>query len=313
MNSPKENTPVLQSPVEGDAYAEMRKRSRRSFLAGGVAAAGAYGIWHWIRYSPMVDGVQKPLRDGFRFNSAVSRRLLGDKQLAPEFARSQAVANVRLNGNIGIDPAIQLDSWRLQITGLDAARTAAEYVPDVHTYKYAEDSELMDQDPNTDAYSDTGGSLDSGMNEDGEKPDPLPGLLLTLDHIRKLPRVEMVTQLKCIEGWSEVVHWGGARFSDFLAAYHADVARLPRYVGMDTPNGQYYVGLYKEDALHPQTLLCYEMNGQPLTREHGAPLRLVAPLKYGIKHLKQIGRINFTDEQPHDYWAENGYDWDSSH
>ena len=60
----------------------------------------------------------------------------------------------------------------------------------------------------------------------------------------------------------------------------------------------YYAGLEMASALHPQTLLCYEMNGQPLTPEHGAPLRLVTPLKYGIKHLKRIGSIAFADSRP---------------
>jgi DMSO/TMAO reductase YedYZ molybdopterin-dependent catalytic subunit len=66
-------------------------------------------------------------------------------------------------------------------------------------------------------------------------------------------------------------------------------------------------------ALHPQTLLCYEMGGQPLTPDHGAPLRLVIPVKYGIKNLKQIGTIRFTDHRPADYWAERGYDWYAGH
>jgi DMSO/TMAO reductase YedYZ molybdopterin-dependent catalytic subunit len=126
----------------------------------------------------------------------------------------------------------------------------------------------------------------------------------------------MVTQLKCIEGWSEIVHWGGARLRDFMHAYppaRGENGRLPRYVGFETPDRQYYVGLYMEDALHPQTLLCYEMNGQPLSREHGAPLRLVTPLKYGIKHLKQIGSISYTDRRPRDYWAENDYDYYAGH
>jgi DMSO/TMAO reductase YedYZ molybdopterin-dependent catalytic subunit len=61
--------------------------------------------------------------------------------------------------------------------------------------------------------------------------------------------------------------------------------------------------------MHPQTLLCYEMNGQPLQTQHGAPLRLVVPVKYGIKNLKRIGRIDFSDSRPKDYWAERGYDW----
>jgi DMSO/TMAO reductase YedYZ molybdopterin-dependent catalytic subunit len=70
-----------------------------------------------------------------------------------------------------------------------------------------------------------------------------------------------------------------------------------------------YVGIEREVALHRQTLLAYELNGQPLTPDHGAPLRLVTPLKYGIKQLKQIGRMAYTDTEPHDYWHEQGYDY----
>ena len=62
-----------------------------------------------------------------------------------------------------------------------------------------------------------------------------------------------------------------------------------------------------------RTLLCYEMNNQPLALEHGAPLRLVTPLKYGIKHIKRIGKITFTDQRPADFWAERGYDWYAGH
>ena len=140
----------------------------------------------------------------------------------------------------------------------------------------------------------------------------------TLADIKALPRIEMTTELKCIEGWSVVVHWAGARFSDFLAQYplatrSGPAADLAPYVGLLTPDEQYYVGLDMRSALHPQTLLCYEMNGEPLTSAHGAPLRLVTPLKYGIKHLKRIGTIAFADVRPKDYWAELGYDWDAGH
>jgi DMSO/TMAO reductase YedYZ molybdopterin-dependent catalytic subunit len=68
-----------------------------------------------------------------------------------------------------------------------------------------------------------------------------------------------------------------------------------------------------QSALHPQTLLCYEMNGQPLPVEHGGPLRLVTTVKYGIKSIKRIGRITFIDERPPDFWAERGYDWYAGH
>lgn len=148
-----------------------------------------------------------------------------------------------------------------------------------------------------------------------------PGLLmLTLDAIKKLPRQEMTTEFKCIEGWSVVVKWAGARFIDFMRAYPPQTMSgdpfslgspedLPPYVSMATPDGGYYVGLDMESMLHPQTLLCYEMNGAPLTDEHGAPLRLVIPVKYGVKNIKRLGTIRYASLRPADDWAERGYDW----
>jgi thiosulfate reductase cytochrome b subunit len=133
--------------------------------------------------------------------------------------------------------------------------------------------------------------------------DPLE---VTLDEIKRLPRVEMTVDLKCIEGWSVIVNWAGCRLSDFAAAYRRAGVR---YVGLATPDEGYYVSLDMDSALHPQTLLCYEMNGSPLTIEHGAPLRLFTPVKYGIKSIKRIGRISFSDDRPPDFWAERGYDW----
>ena len=146
-----------------------------------------------------------------------------------------------------------------------------------------------------------------------EGPDG--ALLETLDlaAVQALPRVEMTTELKCIEGWSEIVHWTGARFSDFAARY-AD--RLPEglpYVSLVTPDGDYYVGMDMDSMMHAQTLLCYAMQGAPLTMIHGAPLRLVTPLKYGVKLLKRIGTIRFRAERPADYWTERGYDWYIGH
>jgi DMSO/TMAO reductase YedYZ molybdopterin-dependent catalytic subunit len=145
-----------------------------------------------------------------------------------------------------------------------------------------------------------------------EGPDRRETAVLTLDDVKNLPRHEMVTELKCVEGWSEVVRWAGARFSDFAARYARATPDFP-YVGLRTPNGDYYVGLDRASALHPQTLLCYEMHGAPLTPEHGAPLRLAIPLKYGVKSIKRIGTVRFATERPKDYWAERGYDWYLGH
>jgi len=103
--------------------------------------------------------------------------------------------------------------------------------------------------------------------------------------------------------------WGGVRFQDFVARYAPGRTDPNSYVGLETPERDYYVGLDMASAMHPQTLLCYEMNGEPLASEHGAPLRLVTPLKYGIKNLKRIGRIAFSNARPPDYWAERGYDY----
>jgi DMSO/TMAO reductase YedYZ molybdopterin-dependent catalytic subunit len=148
---------------------------------------------------------------------------------------------------------------------------------------------------------------------------------LTVDDIKALPRVDMVTELKCVEGWSQVVHWTGARLVDLiagcpLATPSGQVPDLQRhradlypYVGLETPGGGYTVGLEMATALHPQTLLCYAMGGRPLTWGHGAPLRLVTPLKYGFKSIKWLSTLRFTDQRPVDYWAEQGYDWYAGH
>ena len=61
--------------------------------------------------------------------------------------------------------------------------------------------------------------------------------------------------------------------------------------------------------LQSQTILCYEMNNKPLPMNQGYPLRLIIPVKYGIKHLKQLGTIYFSNQKPPDYWAERGYDY----
>jgi DMSO/TMAO reductase YedYZ molybdopterin-dependent catalytic subunit len=135
-----------------------------------------------------------------------------------------------------------------------------------------------------------------------------PVTRVTLDEIKALPRIEQTTQLNCIEGWSVVIHWTGAQFSDFCTKFAPGALRR-RYVGMQTPSQEYYVGLDMPSALQSQTLLCYEMNGAPLAIENGAPLRLVIPTKYGIKNIKRIGSITYTDQRPADYWAEEGYDW----
>ncbi|GAB3889385.1 molybdopterin-dependent oxidoreductase [Spirosoma agri] len=147
-----------------------------------------------------------------------------------------------------------------------------------------------------------------------------PALEVTIEDVKALPKQEIVFEFKCIEGWSQVQHWGGVRLSDFMEHYklgtrsgngpNPDATNdLFKYVGLETPDKGYYVGVDMKSALHPQTLLAYELNGQPITAPHGAPLRLLIPVKYGVKNLKRIGRLFFADERPRDFWAERGYDY----
>ena len=75
----------------------------------------------------------------------------------------------------------------------------------------------------------------------------------------------------------------------------------------------YYVGLDVASAMHPQTLLAWALNGEPLTWNHGAPLRLAIPIKYGVKNIKRIATIRWTNVRPTDYWGERGYDWYCGH
>jgi len=135
-----------------------------------------------------------------------------------------------------------------------------------------------------------------------------PGRTLTMADIYSLPKTRFTTEFNCIEGWTAVVQWGGARFRDFISVF-APGAERARYASLMTPDGEYYVGIDMASMMHPQTLLCYERNGSALEEEHGAPLRLVIPVKYGIKNLKRIGTISFHAERPRDYWFEHGYDY----
>jgi DMSO/TMAO reductase YedYZ molybdopterin-dependent catalytic subunit len=134
-------------------------------------------------------------------------------------------------------------------------------------------------------------------------------LFVTLDEIKALPKTELIFDFKCVEGWDQIQYWAGVRFIDFVKHFGLEAETKLDYVGMETPDKGYYVGLDMPSAMHPQTILAYELNDAPLPFKHGLPLRLIIPVKYGIKNLKRIGTISFSNHRPHDYWAEQGYDY----
>ncbi len=124
---------------------------------------------------------------------------------------------------------------------------------------------------------------------------------------------EQITRLVCVEGWSAIAWWAGLRFDDLLRAYppmsQAKWARVESSVNLDASGNPapYFMSLDLATARHPQTLLATHLNGQPLTVDHGAPLRLLVPVKLGLKNVKAITRITYVAEEPRDYWAERGY------
>jgi DMSO/TMAO reductase YedYZ molybdopterin-dependent catalytic subunit len=126
-----------------------------------------------------------------------------------------------------------------------------------------------------------------------------------LEQIQALPRVRQNTRHICVEGWDVIGRFGGARLSDFLHMIGADTSA--RFLTVACAD-DYYESLDMATALHPQTLLCYEMYDQPLTRKHGAPLRLNIPTKIGYKQAKYLTDMKVTNVlEKVGYWEDQGY------
>jgi len=127
----------------------------------------------------------------------------------------------------------------------------------------------------------------------------------TLAQIQALPRITQNTRHVCVEGWDVIGRFGGARLADFLQMAGADTTA--RFVSVECAD-DYYESIDMATALHPQTLLCYEMYDQPLTREHGAPVRLNIPTKVGYKQAKYLTSLEITNVLPRvGYWEDQGY------
>ncbi len=127
----------------------------------------------------------------------------------------------------------------------------------------------------------------------------------SLEQIQALPKFTQNTRHVCVEGWDVIGRFGGARLSDFLKMVGADTTASFLYFECAD---DYYESLDMATAMHPQSLLCYEMHDQPLTREHGAPLRLRIPTKIGYKQAKYLTSLKVTNVlQNVGYWEDQGY------
>lgn len=149
-------------------------------------------------------------------------------------------------------------------------------------------------------------------------------LALTLADLRAQPARTQITRHDCVEGWSSIGEWTGAQLGPLLekARLKADARYLVFHCAdtldasaRDNTAGRYYESIDLVDAFHPQTILAYQMNGQPLPVRHGAPLRLRVERHLGYKHAKYVMRIEAVESFDHiglgkgGFWEDRGYEW----
>ncbi|MFI4966522.1 MAG: molybdopterin-binding protein [Caulobacterales bacterium] len=163
------------------------------------------------------------------------------------------------------------------------------------------------------------GFADYRLVVDGLVDHPLS---LSLADLRALPSRTQITRHDCVEGWSSIGKWTGARLGPLLD--RAGLKKSARYIVFhcgDTleqtldGSGQYYESIDLIDAYHPQTILAYAMNDQVLPVAHGAPLRLRVERQLGYKHAKYIMRVEVVDDYRRlgrgngGFWEDRGYEW----
>lgn len=140
---------------------------------------------------------------------------------------------------------------------------------------------------------------------DGEVNQPLS---LSLNEIYKLPLTSMIIRHVCVEGWAAIVQWGGVRLRDLIQL--AQPKPEVQYVYFQSAD-RYSESWDLRSCLHPQTLMAYQMNGEPLPVQNGAPLRLASPIKLGYKQSKWVTRITLVSKlgRSRGYWEDQGYEW----
>ncbi len=264
---------------------KIKAQTRRDFLiySAGVAAAAAGFLWVLPdeTRARLPFGIKSPahpdpakqafLSRALTFDDDVAAALYSPDRRVPTYDLSQAARELRNNYDGQTpDPADYLADWTLTVKGLASGKTERLTAPMLTRL--------------TDGFG----------------------------------RLDQTTRLVCVEGWSMIAGWGGLRFADFLQAYPpktgAKWVSLTSSVNLDSDGNSdpYYVSIDLPTAQHPQTLLATHQNDPtlqmvPLTADHGAPLRLLVPMKLGLKNIKAITGIEYMEGEPPDYWAERGY------
>lgn len=262
---------------------KIKAQTRRDFLIYGAGMAAAAAGFLWVlpddtrtRLGFKPPAAPDPAKQAFlnralTFDDDVAAALYSPDRRVPTYDISQAARELRNNYDGQTpDPADYLADWTLTVKGLASGQTEHLTAPLL--------TRLTDQ------YG----------------------------------RLDQVTRLVCVEGWSMIAAWGGLRFADFLQAFPpkpgTNWVSLTSSVNLDGDGNSdpYYVSIDLPTAQHPQTLLATHQNNPnrqmvPLTAEHGAPLRLLVPMKLGLKNIKAITGIEYLEGEPPDYWADRGY------
>jgi DMSO/TMAO reductase YedYZ molybdopterin-dependent catalytic subunit len=249
------------------------KGSRRRFLAGAAATAGALAVsgcdaLSQTQWFPRLLGVGEKL-------SRATHHLLGSRAaMAQEFSAADLSPQFRSNGTSNPNnPAYQAL----------AARDFVDYRLEV------------------------GGLVGKPAS-------------FSLQELRALPSRTQITRHDCVEGWSAIGKWKGAKLSALLEQVSPQAQA--RYVVFhcadpwnDDGTGFYYESIDMIDAFHPQTLLAYELNDMRLPVPNGAPIRLRVERQLGYKHAKYVLRIELVSSFDKiaggrgGYWEDQGYEW----
>jgi DMSO/TMAO reductase YedYZ molybdopterin-dependent catalytic subunit len=252
-----------------------RMLHRRGWLQGGLASAGAMALAACDKITNNPKGVAF-LQSAEGLTRRAQRLFVDRNALAREFPPGDISTNFKPNGSV--DPT---DPEYLALK----AKAFADY----------------------------------RLVVDGLVERPLS---LSLADLRALPAKTQITRHDCVEGWSCIGKWTGARLGPLLD--HAGLKKTARYIVFhcaDTleqtldGSGQYYESIDLIDAYHPQTILAYDMNDQPLPVPHGAPLRLRVERQLGYKHAKYVMRVEAVDDYHHlgrgngGFWEDRGYEW----
>lgn len=249
----------------------VSENSRRAWLKGMFAAAGASVLAGCNKLSEN-PAVRQVLASSEALTRKTQRVLLKPQPLAPEYTKADLSKVFKANGST--DPQ-------------DAAYLA-----------------LVEK-----------GFADWRLKVDGLVEHPLA---LSLSELRAMPSRTQITRHDCVEGWSCIGEWTGVPLAHVLdLAGLKETAQYLVFHCMDSMDGsdedaqRYYESIDLADAHHPQTLLAYAMNGEPLTVPHGAPLRLRVERQLGYKHAKYLARIEAVDRLDHIHGGKGGY-WEDS-